>query len=94
MHERTFLAAMIGLDVMLMLAGGAMAWGRATPPSTAVMAVLSTALIAGIGAFVLYQLNSWVFELAESGAAVRAPRLVAVGFVVVTVLGGMAGLAL
>ena len=91
MHERTFVAAIMGLDLMLILAGGAMGWGYGGRGSVAggLVAVL---LIAVIGGFAIYQLNVFVFDLAESGTSVRDAARVTAGFAIAVLVGGLASI--
>jgi hypothetical protein len=86
MHERTFLAAMVGIDLLLILGGGALTWSHAAP--------MATLLTAAIGAAMLFQLNLFVFGLAESAQASRAALGMAALFIVVSVIGGIAGMLL
>lgn len=101
MRERTFIAAMVGLDMMLILAGGVMAWSHAFPRlpgmkagtgNTPVDAVIATILIAMIGAYALYELNVFVFRVAESPATHRNSRLAAMMFAAAAIAGGIFGL--
>lgn len=101
MRERTFIASMIGLDVMLILAGGAMAWSHMVPVRGAdattgalVQGLIVMVLIAGIGSYTLYELNGAVFRLAESPSSARNARVIAYAFAVVALLGGIAGLSM
>ena len=91
MHERTFLAAMIGLDVMLILAGGAMGWGYGGRGSVGT-GLLSMALIGMIGGFAIYHLNVFVFDLAESGTSARDAAWVTAGFAGAVLIGGLAAI--
>ena len=91
MHERTFIAAMIGLDVMLILAGGAMGWGYGGRGG--IMAgLLSVSLIGLVGGFAIYHLNVFVFDLAESGTSVRDAAWVTAVFAGAVVIGGLAAI--
>jgi hypothetical protein len=107
MRERTFIASMIGLDVLLILAGGAMAWSRALPsrvglhgrpsgPSISAIDLVNgsivTVLVAGIGAYVLYELNVRVLRLAETASPERSSAILALVFALVALAGGVAAL--
>ena len=100
MRERTFIASMIGLDLMLILAAGAMAWSHALPPRGSaaadahmVQGLIVMILIAGVGSYGIYELNDAVFRLVESPSAHKHARRIALLFAAAALLGGMAGLA-
>lgn len=96
MHERTFVLGILSLDLMLVLAGGVMAWTHALPPAghpwsggSLIAALVSTAAIGMVGGFLMYQLNAFAFALAESSHAERGARWVTGAFVLVSVAGGL-----
>jgi hypothetical protein len=102
MHERTFVLSMLALDALFITAGGMLAWLRALPRlpfmkaaagADPIAAVLSTLLIAGIGGWMLYELNVFAFRLAESSDPDRTARRITVAFLCATILGGAAGMA-
>jgi hypothetical protein len=99
MRERTYIAALISLDMMLILTGGAMAWLRAIPAipgagrhGSAAAGALSTGLIAIVGAWLLYELNVFAFRLAEVPATQRNSRLAALAFAGAAIVGGISAL--
>lgn len=99
MRERTYIAALISLDLMLIATGAAMAWVRAVPvlsgrPGSTGMAVLSAGLIAIVGGYILYETNAFAFRIAEIQSADRNSRLAAWAFAGATVAGCISGLTL
>jgi hypothetical protein len=104
-REKTYLTAIAFIDFMLILAGGVMAWqqgmpsrpgGPGKPPigNDPVSGIISIILIAGIGAWLMYEMNEFAFRIAESPATRRNAVLSACLFVGVTVTGGLIGLTM
>jgi hypothetical protein len=106
MHERTFIMSMLALDMMIVVGGGIMAWIRALPrkpfadasltTSAAsvdpITAVMTTLMIAVIGGWIMYVVNQWVFQLAESPDPDRPAGRAAMAFIAAVLLGGLAGM--
>ena len=106
MHERTFIMSMLALDMMIVIGGGIMAWIRALPrkpfaeagaTSAAaavdpITAVMTTLMIAVIGGWIMYMVNQWVFQLADSPDPDRAAGRAAMAFIAAVLLGGLAGM--
>jgi len=91
MHERTFIAAIIALDVMLVLSGGAMGWGYGSRGGIA-QGLLALLFISLIGGFAIYHLNVFVLDLAETATSERDGVRVAVAFVAAVLIGGLAAI--
>ena len=91
MHERTFIAAIMAVDIMLILAGGVMGWGYGGRGGWT-EGVLAMLFISLIGGFAIYHLTVFALDLAEWGASERVGARVAVAFVGAVLIGGLAAI--
>ncbi|MEO5511219.1 MAG: hypothetical protein ABIV28_04155 [Longimicrobiales bacterium] len=97
MRERTFIMSLIALDMMCVMGGGVMAWAqlarRSLPGSDSLTAALAIVITAGVGSWVLYEVNLFSFRLAESVDAGRNARWIAIAFAAAVVVGTFMGWA-